>query len=117
MLIVDAGVAGELVAGLTHHPADGAVRHGIFGQGDVTFGHVAIEGAVHGEQRPGREVIQPELLAVFETQTIELRSLVVPQGVEVAPSQGATAGRQERAGSGHGGSGLGVRIGLLLDAH
>jgi hypothetical protein len=90
---VHARVTGKVIAGLLHHPADGAVGHGILFKGDVAFRYVAIEGTVDGEECPRREVVQPELLAVFEAEAVKLRSLVVSQGIEIAPREQATAGR------------------------
>jgi hypothetical protein len=85
MLIVHARVAGEVIAGLLYHPADSSVGHRIFGQGAVSFRNVAIQGTVDGEECPRGKVVQPELLSVFEAEAVKLRSLVVTQGIEVAP--------------------------------
>ena len=69
-------VAGEGVGGLLHHPPDRAIGHRVFGQYVGVAGHIAIERPVDGEQRARRQVVQPELLAIFEAEAVKLRPLV-----------------------------------------
>jgi hypothetical protein len=69
-------------------------------------GDIAIERPIDGEQRACGQVIEPELLAVFEAETVKLRALFFSQFVEVAPRERATTGRQEGAGRRHAAQGL-----------
>jgi hypothetical protein len=62
---MDAGVAGEGVAGLGNEPADGGVGQGVDNDCCLRAVYVAVERAVDCQERAGGESVQPELLAIF----------------------------------------------------
>lgn len=99
MLKMDTRIADKsLVRCVLQDPADTGVGQGPLSQLFLVALDVGEEGPVEGEQASSRRVIHPEILGVFETAKVEIRSSIPSTLSQVSPVQGLFRDRKVRTG-------------------